>query len=86
MVKKSIRSLRVVVKFYICRELSVVLTNAFPGIGDEIDLIKNDSPVNPAHIVIARVEILSAVPRKDLEGIKVTMKRFRNLTIEKYDN
>lgn len=53
-------------------------------VGDEIDLFKNESPVNSNHIVIARIEILSTVPKGD--GIVVTMKRYKNLTIEKYQN
>lgn len=54
------------------------------SIGDEIDLIKNESPVNHRHIVIARVIIISTVPRED--GIFVTVQRFKSLTIEKYEN
>lgn len=52
-------------------------------VGDEIDFIKNESPVNPNHLVIARIEILSTVPKGD--NIIVTMKRFKNLTVEKYE-
>lgn len=54
------------------------------NIGDEIDLIKNESPTNPNHLVIARIEIVSATPRED--GISVTMKRYKSLTVEKYEN
>lgn len=53
------------------------------NVGDEIDLIKNDSPVNPNHLVIARIEILSATPKEN--GISVTMRRFKSLTVEKYE-
>lgn len=52
-------------------------------VGDEIDFIKNESPVNPNHLVISRIEILSTVPKGD--NIIVTMKRFKNLTVEKYE-
>lgn len=52
-------------------------------VGDEIDLLKGVSPVNPNHIIVSRIEILSTVPKGD--GIVVTMKRFKSLTIEKYE-
>lgn len=52
-------------------------------IGDEIDLWKNVSPVNTDHIVIARIEILSAVPKGD--SIVVTMRRYKSLVVEKYE-
>lgn len=52
------------------------------AVGDEIDLIKGESTVNPNHLIVARVEILSTTPKGD--GISVTMKRFKNLTIERY--
>lgn len=52
-------------------------------IGDEIDLIKDISAQNPDHIIVARIEILSAKPSDD-ENIAVAMRRFKTLTIENY--
>lgn len=54
------------------------------SVGDEIDLIKEEIPANPNHILISRIEIISATPKED--GILVTMKRFKSLTAEKYEN
>lgn len=54
------------------------------SVGDELDLIKNESAVNPNHIVIARIEIVDTSPREN--GIAVTMRRFKSLTIEKYSD
>lgn len=54
------------------------------SVGDEIDLIKNDSPLNPNHVIIARIEVLSIVPKQ--EGIEVKLRRFKSLTVEKYAN
>lgn len=53
------------------------------SIGDEIDLIKGESPTNPNHLLIARIEIISTKPK--LDGIIVTMRRFKSLIVEKYD-
>lgn len=53
-------------------------------IGDEIDLIRNDCPINPKNLVIARIEILDTKANED--SISVTMKRFKTLTIEDYKN
>lgn len=55
------------------------------SVGDEIDLIKSsESPVNPDHMVIARIEIIQITPKE--ESIQITMRRFKNLTVEKYTN
>lgn len=51
------------------------------NVGDEIDLIRGDSPTNPNHQIVARIEILSTTPKDD--SIVVTMKRFKTLTIDK---
>jgi hypothetical protein len=51
------------------------------NVGDEIDYMKNEAPTNPDHVLISRVEILSATPKD--ESISVTMKRFKSLTVEK---
>lgn len=53
-------------------------------VGDEIDLIKGESVTNPEHLAIGRIEILSAVPKD--EAISVTMKRFKSLVVEKYED
>lgn len=50
-------------------------------VGDEIDLIKNDSPTNPNHQIIARIEIIETVAKE--ETIQVTMRRYKSLTVEK---
>lgn len=51
--------------------------------GDEIDVIKEFSPVNPANIVVSRIEVLSVVP--NTEDITVVMRRYKSLTIENYE-
>jgi ribosomal 50S subunit-recycling heat shock protein len=52
-------------------------------VGDEIDVLKGKSTLNPDDIVVARIEILSAVPRN--ESIYVTLKRFKTLQIQNYE-
>ncbi|KAG5671685.1 hypothetical protein PVAND_001870 [Polypedilum vanderplanki] len=52
--------------------------------GDVIDIIKQESPNNPDHWVIGRIEILS-VKTDGEEFIYVTMKRFKTLTVDKND-
>lgn len=54
------------------------------SVGDEIDLIKGESTTNSNHLVVGRIEILSAVPKD--ESIQVTLKRYKSLLIEKYDD
>lgn len=53
-------------------------------VGDEIDLVKGESPTNPDHLVISRIEILSAVAKE--ESIAVTMKRYKQMLVDKYKN
>jgi hypothetical protein len=55
-------------------------------VGDEIDLIKGESTANSNHLVVGRIEILSAVPKEDDSTILVTLKRFKSLLIEKYED
>lgn len=53
-------------------------------IGDEIDLIKTEQQAtNPDHIIVSRIEIIGLTPKED--SINVTMRRFKALTVEKYD-
>lgn len=51
--------------------------------GDEIDIIKEFSPLNPEHLIVSRIEILSIQPNS--EDITVVMRRFKSLTIENYE-
>lgn len=53
-------------------------------IGDEIDVIKGPSTMNPEHLVVARVEILSAVPKNDT--ILIALRRTKSLVIENYES
>lgn len=52
------------------------------NIGDEIDLVKGESPNNSDHLIISRIEILAANPKE--ESIAVTMKRFKQMLVDKY--
>lgn len=54
------------------------------NVGDELDLIKGYSPSNPSFLTVGRLEILSAKPKNDGEGIIVKMRRSKSLTIENY--
>lgn len=40
--------------------------------------------MNPEHIIVGRVEILSAVPKND--NILVTLRRTKSLVIENYES
>ncbi|XP_063705660.1 mitochondrial transcription rescue factor 1 [Culicoides brevitarsis] len=55
-------------------------------IGDEIDVIKGLSHQNPEHLVIQRVEILSAKPKEEQDGLIVKLRRNKSLTIENYED
>ncbi|CRL07108.1 CLUMA_CG020105, isoform A [Clunio marinus] len=51
--------------------------------GDEIDVIKmTEGLANPNNIMVTRIEILEINAKED--SILVTVKRFKNLTVEKY--
>ncbi|XP_050665544.1 mitochondrial transcription rescue factor 1 [Leptidea sinapis] len=52
-------------------------------IDDEVDLIKGFSPKNPEHILISRIEVLNIAAKE--ESISVTVRRFKNLLIENYE-
>ncbi|XP_026463527.1 uncharacterized protein C6orf203 homolog [Ctenocephalides felis] len=51
-------------------------------IGDEIDIVKGPSPLNKDHLLISRVEILSATPKD--EDLAVVLRRYKTMTIENY--
>lgn len=51
--------------------------------GDEIDVIKGSSINNKDFLTIAKVEILSAIPKDD--NISVKLRRCKSLTIENYE-
>ncbi|XP_068622481.1 mitochondrial transcription rescue factor 1 [Battus philenor] len=53
-------------------------------LGNEIDVIKSVSPHNPDHLYVSRVEVLNLVPKE--ENISVTVRRFKNLLIENYED
>ncbi|XP_039750350.1 mitochondrial transcription rescue factor 1 [Pararge aegeria] len=60
-----------------------VLKKSIPvRIDYEIDVIKSVSPKNPAHLYVARIEILNIVAKED--SIAITARRFKNLLIENY--
>ncbi|KAJ8962465.1 hypothetical protein NQ317_011627 [Molorchus minor] len=50
--------------------------------GDEIDVIKGTSINNPDFLTVARIEILSVVPKE--ESISVKLRRCKSLTVENY--
>ncbi|BES91987.1 chromosome 6 open reading frame 203 [Nesidiocoris tenuis] len=52
------------------------------GIGDEVDIIKGKSPVNPNLMVVSRVVVLSAKEHEDGDKITVRMRRYKSLNIE----
>lgn len=54
-------------------------------VGDEIDVIKRVSHMNPDHIVVQRIEVLSAEPKEDAEGLLVRLRRNKSLTIDNYE-
>lgn len=51
-------------------------------VGDEVDVIRGLSPVNPEFLVVSRIEILSVKTRE--ENIAVNVRRFKSLVIENY--
>ncbi|KPJ02446.1 Uncharacterized protein C6orf203-like [Papilio xuthus] len=53
-------------------------------VGSEIDVIKSVSPQNPDHLYVARIEVLNIVPKE--EDIAITVRRFKNLLIENYED
>jgi len=53
------------------------------NIGDEIDIIKCFNDVNPSHLLVSRVQILSA--KESGENIAVTLRRYKGLVIQNYE-
>ncbi|KPJ08377.1 Uncharacterized protein C6orf203-like [Papilio machaon] len=53
-------------------------------VGSEIDVVKSVSPHNPDHLYVARIEVLNIVPKE--EDIAITVRRFKNLLIENYED
>lgn len=54
-------------------------------VGDEIDVIKGVSQMNPDHLIVQRVEVLSARPKEDADGFTVRLQRIKSLTIDNYE-
>lgn len=54
--------------------------------GDEIDVIKGTSQINPDHLVVQRVEILNVRPKDDETGLVVNLRRNKSLVIENYED
>ena len=52
------------------------------NVGDEIDVIRNVSPMNPKFLIISRIKVLSA--KAEDESISVKLQRNKTLTIENY--
>lgn len=53
--------------------------------GDEVDLIKGLSVMNPAFLDVGRVMIIAADYIPEKEKISVVLKRYRTLTVENYE-
>ncbi|KAJ6638486.1 Mitochondrial transcription rescue factor 1 [Pseudolycoriella hygida] len=51
-------------------------------VGDEVDVVKGLSPINNDHIIVSRLEIIGVTAKE--EDIAVTLRKFKNLTIENY--
>lgn len=51
-------------------------------VGDEVDVIKGTSPQNTDHLIVGRIEVVSATPKE--ENISVVLRRFKSLIIENY--
>lgn len=52
------------------------------SVGDEIDVIKGFSNVNPSHLIVSRVVIASANEKE--ETISVHLRRYKTMLIENY--
>lgn len=51
-------------------------------VGDEVDVIRSLSPMNPEFLLVSRIEILSV--KAGEEHITVKLRRFKSLTVENY--
>lgn len=52
------------------------------SVGDEVDVIKGVSPQNDQHIIVGRIEIVSAKAKE--ESISVILRRYKSLIVENY--
>lgn len=55
------------------------------SVGDEIDVIKGISHMNPDHLIVQRIEVLSAKPKEESDGLLVKLRRNKSLVIENYE-
>lgn len=58
------------------------------SLGDEIDLIKGFSPVNPKFLLVQRVKVLAASDpstNDDEDNITLKIRRYKSLTIDNYE-
>lgn len=55
------------------------------NVGDEIDVIKGISHLNPDHLIVQRVEVLDVKAKDGDDGIIVILKRAKSLTIDNYE-
>jgi hypothetical protein len=51
-------------------------------VGDEVDVIRGLSPMNPDFLLVSRLQILSV--KAGEENIIVKIRRFKSLTVENY--
>uniref|UniRef100_A0A6M2DN83 Mitochondrial transcription rescue factor 1 C-terminal domain-containing protein n=1 Tax=Xenopsylla cheopis TaxID=163159 RepID=A0A6M2DN83_XENCH len=51
-------------------------------VGDEIDVIKGPSPLNPEHLIISRVVVVSATPKEG--NLLTVLRRYKTMTVENY--
>ncbi|KAJ9594138.1 hypothetical protein L9F63_014454, partial [Diploptera punctata] len=61
----------------------IIKKSARVNVGDEIDVIRSTSRMNPNFLVISRIEIISA--KAEEENISVKLRRTKSLTVENYD-
>ncbi|KAF6213289.1 hypothetical protein GE061_011007 [Apolygus lucorum] len=51
-------------------------------VGDELDVLKGQSPINENMMVVSRVTILSAKEHDDEDKLVVKMRRYKSLTVD----
>lgn len=51
-------------------------------VGDEVDVIRGLSPMNPEFLVVSRLQLLSI--KAGEENISVKLRRFKSLIVENY--
>ena len=69
-------------KFFILFQWHTLHVSFQLHVGDEVDVIRGLSPVNPEFLVVSRIEILSV--KTGEENIAVNVRRFKSLVIENY--